>query len=286
MKEKTIEAIVRTYNLPVKKRNKIISIAIQQSGSFEGFSDAYEYINFLVERFHQTPYAERFFTKLDHLVRDNSNTKFHELIYILDYLEEDNQRDLKTKLKNLKQKGQSILGRPIVQIEPFIKFGRRKYNKNPLALFREHKFYENKTRTQLFKIDSGMYEALRRHNQLHLAIPNIISPGFTTKISDKKEKEIIKIFQTLTSPSVIARKLKVTRATIDYYAKKHKLRKLNNKTGVPGYPKQMIKDVIECLKKCKIASKVARCYDISIRTVIKHGREMGVPILSRGGNRR
>ena len=273
MEQKTIESIIKTYQIPLKKRNKIISIAIQKMGSFEKFKDAYEYISFLVEKFCQTPYQERFFTKLDHIVRDDSNTKFSELIYTPEYLEEN----VKTNLK----KGQSILGRSIIQIKP-IKFGRRKYNKNPLALFREHDFYKNKSRTELYKIDSGMYEALRRWGQLHLAIPDV-KPIPYKSISKKKEKEIIEASKILTSPTAIAKKLNVSRATVDYYAKKHKLRTFDRK-GVVGYPKQMIKDIVECLRECKIASRVAEWYDVSIRMVINHGREAGVPILSRGGN--
>ncbi|MCK4553060.1 hypothetical protein KAT80_02560 [Candidatus Pacearchaeota archaeon] len=280
--EKIIESIVQTYDLPVKKKNKIISIAIQQIKSFEGFKDAYDYINFLVERFCQTPYTERFFTRLDHLVKEDSDTKFHELIYMPAYLKEDNQKDLKEKLK-----GQSsILGRPIIQIEPFIKLGRRKYNKKPLVLFRKHEyFYRGKSRTEVYHIDPGMYEALRIWNQLHVAIPQVKIIPYK-RISKKKEKEIIEASKIFTSPTDIARKLNTTRATVDYYTiKKHKLRN-HNKKGPIGYPKQMIKDIVECLRECKIASRVAEWYDVSIRMVINHGREAGVPILSRGGNRR
>ena len=280
IEKEVIESIVQTYNLPIKKRNKIISVALQKIESFEEFSDTYRYINFLVERFHQTPYAERFFTRLDHVVRGDSNIKFHELIYLPEYLEDDNQKDLKEKLKGKS----TILGRPIIQIEPCIKFGRRTYNKNPLALFRKHDFYKNKARTEIYNIDAGMYEALRRWNQLHIAIPEVVAPGSTTKISKKTEKEIIETSKILTSPTAIAKKLNITRATVDYYTiKKHKLR-TTNKKGAIGYPKQMIKDIVECLRECKIASKVAEYYGVSRFMVVKHGREAGVPILSRGGN--
>ena len=276
IEKKIIESIAQTYKLPVKKRNKIISIAIQKMEMFEKFSDAYEYINFLVERFCQTPYVERFSTRLDHIVKEDSNTKFSELIYVPEYLEEE--AILKTKLK----KGQSILGRPIKQIEP-IKFGRRTYNKNPLAFFREHDFYKNKSRTEIYNIDAGMYEALRRWGQLHIAIPEV-KPIPYKRISKKKEKEIIEASKIFTSPTDIARKLNITRATVDYYTiTKHKLRK-SNKKGAVGYPKQMIEDIVECLRECKIASKVAEYYGVSMRTVVRYGREAGVPILSRGGN--
>ncbi len=278
IEREVIESIVKTYDLPIKKRNKIINIAIQKMESFEKFSDAYGYINFLVERFHQTPYAERFFTRLDNPKYHDSETQVHELIYMPVFLE-DNQKDLKAKLK----KGQSILGRPIIQIEPCIKFGRRTYNKNPLALFRKHDFYKNKLRTEIYNIDAGMYEALRRWNQLHIAIPEVVAPGSTTKISKETENEIIKASKTLTSPTAIARKLNITRATVDYYTlKKHKLREVGKK-GAIRYPIQMIKDIVDCLRECKIASKVAEYYGVSRFMVVRHGREAGVPILSRGG---
>ena len=278
--KEVIETIVQTYNLPVKKRSKIISIAIQQIKSFEGFKDAYEYINFLVEKFVQIPYEERFFMRLNHPKYRDSETQSHELLYIPTYLKEDNQKDLKGKLKGKT----TILGRPIIQIEPFIKLGRRKYNKKPLVLFRKHEdFYRGKSRTEVYNIDPGMYQALRIWNQLDIAIPEVKSISYKS-ISKKKEKEIITTFQTLKSPTAIARKLNISRATVDYYlVEKHKLRKVGQK-GAIRYPIQMIKDIVNCLKKCKIASKVARCYDVSIRTVIRHGRDAGVPILSRGGN--
>jgi len=34
-----------------------------------------------------------------------------------------------------------------------------------------------------------MYESLRKWNQLHIAIPEVIAPGSTTKISDKKREK-------------------------------------------------------------------------------------------------
>ncbi|MFH1521868.1 MAG: hypothetical protein ABIF18_02825 [archaeon] len=288
IKKETIELIVNTYDLPIKKRNKIIGIATERFEGFEGLEGVYRYINYLVERFHQTIYEERFFTRLDSMVNENSDTLFHELIYIPDYIEEDNQRDLKEKLKEwIKEKGPLvILGRPVIQMEPSIKLGRRKYNKNPLALFKKYEeFYRGKSRTEVFNFDSGMYESLRINNQLHMAIPQVIAPGSTTKISKEKEKEIIKTYKILKSPTKIAKKLNMSRATVDYYlVKKYQLRAPNKKVGAPGYSDIMINDIIECLKKCKKASRVAKCYGINRWTVIKHGRRAGVPILSRGGN--
>ena len=65
--------------------------------------------------------------------------------------------------------------------------------------------------------------------------------------------------------------------------KKHRLRELNKRSGNPGYSKQMINDIIICLRKCKKVSKVAECYGISNYTVTKHGRKAEIPILPRGG---
>jgi len=286
MERSLIESIINTYELPIKIKNKIINVA-QSNLKTNNYQEIYSYISFLVEKFYQTPYKERFFTRLDAPIKEGSNTQFYELIKTPNYTE-DSQKDLKEKLEKLilgQEEPLIFLGRPIIQIEPVIKLGRRQYNKNPLSLFREHhEFYRGKSRTQVFHDDSGMYESLRRWNQLHIAIPEVIAPGSTTKISKKKEKEIIKTYQTLKSPTKIAKKLRITRATVDYYLEKHKLRTLNKKTGNPGYSKQMIENIVECLNECKNASKVAKLFGVSRWAVIKYGRNSGVPILSRGGN--
>jgi len=183
----------------------------------------------------------------------------------------------------------AIPKKPIIEIQLhplLIKFGRRNFKRNPLAFLREHSLYYGwiTKRTELFQFDPSLYEALRRWEQLDLAIPNIIPPGSTTKIPLEKEIKIIDALQNFKSPTKIAKELGVTRAAVDYYGIKHKVRTPRKKTGNPGYSEKIIEDVVECLKKCEKASKVAQCFGISRYTVVKHGRKAGVPILSRGGD--
>jgi len=191
----SIELIVGTYELTSKQKKKIINIAKHKINSLENFEEAYSYVSFLVERFYQTPYKEKFFTRLDSFVKDDSDTFFYELIKTPIPIKENNQRELKEKLKKLISKQEEpliFLGRPVIQIEPFIKLGRRKYDKNntPLNLYKAHpEFYKDKSRTKVFNDDPGMYESLRKWNQLHIAIPEVIAPGSTTKISDKKREK-------------------------------------------------------------------------------------------------
>lgn len=279
---KIIESIVDSYDIPGKAKSRIVSIAREnlERRGVNDYSEMYSYIDFLVERF-TSPYEERFFTRLDHPEFEDSDTTPHELLILPNSLKGDSQRDLKERLKGVKE----VLGRPIIQREPIIRLGRRTYNGNPIDLFRAHEeFYGGKSRTQLFEFDAGMYESLRRHNQLHIAIPEIRDTRFKG-ISGEKEREILETFRTVKSPTTIARMLNVSRATVDFYLiEKHGLRKLNERTGNPGYSQVMINDMVDCLRKCKKVSKVAECYGVSRWTVTKHAREVGVPILSRGGD--
>jgi len=291
IEREVIELIANTYDIPREKKEKIINIAFRKAEKFSitEFEKIYDYIDFLVERFHQTPYLERFFIRLDHPRYPDSRTLEHELTEMPNHLKESNDIWLKEKLKELSLKSKeplTILGRPVLQIEPYIKFGRRVYNeKNPLDIFYSNpKIFSGKSRTQLFQIDASLCESLRRRNQLEIAIPYIINTKFKG-ISKEKEEKIIRAHKIMKSPTKVAKEIGVTRATVDYYiVKKHKLRTPNKKTGNPGYPKEMIKEIIKCLKEYKKASKVAKCYGVSRWTVIKHGREAGVQILPRGGN--
>ncbi len=286
-KEGLIKLILDSYDIPSHKKKRLYNIAtrgIENLGLVK-HDKIYSYIDYLVDKFHPfIPYMEKFFTRLNHPLYRNSETLTEELIYISNNPNEEKYRT-NEKLKKLisqQEDPSTILGRPIIQIEPNIKLGRREYNQNPLALFRKYeKFYGNMSRTQLFDLDPGMYEALRTWKQLEIAIPEI-KPKFRT-VSARKEKEIINTYKTIKSPTEIAKKLKISRFAVDYYlTKKHKLRKPNKRVGTPGFSKKMIEDIIECLKKCKKSSKVAKCYGITRFTVTKHGRRAGIPILPRG----
>ncbi|MBI4163790.1 MAG: hypothetical protein HY512_02930 [Candidatus Aenigmarchaeota archaeon] len=67
--------------------------------------------------------------------------------------------------------------RPIIHIEfnpLYVKYGRRRYNGNPLAFFLQHQdVYGEMSRGQLRNFDPGLYHTLRRQGLLQKAIPEI-----------------------------------------------------------------------------------------------------------------
>ncbi len=67
--------------------------------------------------------------------------------------------------------------RPIiaVQFKPLsVKFGKRRYHGNPFALFTANRhLYKGMSRADVKTFDSGMHEALRTHDQLDIAIPEL-----------------------------------------------------------------------------------------------------------------
>jgi len=84
-----------------------------------------------------------------------------------------NPDEIKKRLELIhkyERKGRIVLPpRPIFHIifNPLSKrFGRRRYNGNPLLFFRTHREYSNLTREQLRKFDRGLYESLRRSKQI------------------------------------------------------------------------------------------------------------------------
>ena len=291
-KEDLIKETLKFYELPPKLRSKITSIATRRVNELHLSKpdEIYQYLGNLIDKFLiVSPYEERFFTRLNHPRYGDSNTLESELIGTTNFLDRNNEW-LKERLKKLVlgQKEQlTILGRPVIQIEPVIKFGRRKYDENftPLSIYESHpKLFDGKSGTQLFQIDASLYESLRRRGLLQKIIPNKIPPGSSTKISEEKEKKIIEFYQRLKSPTKIAKRLKISRGAVDRcLVERHKIRSLNKRSGNPGYSQVMINDIIECLRKCKKASKVAKCYGISRFTVVKHGRKAEIPILPRGG---
>ena len=291
-KNAIVEETLRFYELPKKLNEKITKIAIRRIKELgiDKTEEIYIYMSNLIDKFLITaPYEEKFFTRLDSARDHDSKTLEHELIEIPHYIEsqkKDQKEWAKEKLKKLSfdsEKPLIILGRKLIQIEPFIKFRRREYNqeKTPVNIYNKYSsVFKGKSRTQLFLTDPSLYESLRRRNLLE----KVISFDKRLKgISEKKQKQIIDTFKITKSPTKTAKILGLSRATIDKYTLKQRLRKLNKRTGNPGYSEKMLEDVVDCLKKCKSASKVAECYGINRYTVIKHGRKVGVPIQKRGG---
>ena len=93
-----------------------------------------------------------------------------------------------------------IPARPIatVSFDPLqIRFGPRHYHGNPLEFFMEHKeTYEGMGRTQFQLFDHGLYDALRRHDQLDKAIPEVRPSPVRPKLTLQQQTEAINVFVT------------------------------------------------------------------------------------------
>ncbi len=81
MSEKVIDSILKTYRIPRELKDKISQFTSKKiDASFIGsYSEIYDYISYLVDQF-QTPYEERFFTRLDLPKYENSSNLYHEFL--------------------------------------------------------------------------------------------------------------------------------------------------------------------------------------------------------------
>jgi len=199
-----------------------------------------------------------------------------------------NPQKIKKRLEQLVKKDKNrffIPRRPIIQINP-IKFRRRNYNKNPLAFFNLHiDYYRNLSRSELFKLDAGLYTSLIRWNQIESAIPEIITPGSSTKLKQDKINAIIKSYKKYGIVQKVAKEHCISRFVVDKYLIKEDLKKPRNKKGTYGYPKEKIDKIIKAYEECKIASQVAKKFNVNRFTVIKHWREAGFKIISKGNSK-
>ncbi len=86
--------------------------------------------------------------------------------------------------------------RPIIAVrfDPLaIRFGRRRYNGNPLAFFRAHPdVYEGRSRTEFERFDGGLCTSLRKYRQIDEAIP--ISDGW--RLPQAKKEGIVAAYKT------------------------------------------------------------------------------------------
>jgi len=231
IERKVVESIVETYDLSDKKKKQLVGMAMEIPKYIETFEDVCNRVAYIMDTFYRKDHLERDFTRLDH-PRKGSNRVFHELISTPSYLEEDKegkeyrQRDLKEKLKKLASEQKeplTILGRPVRQIEPVIRLGNRRYNGNPIVIFRKEEFFEGKSRKEVHTLDQAMYKSLQKHNQLHIAIPKIKDTRFK-RISKEKESEIIEAWEILKSATKIAKKLNISRTTVYEYRPKPRYR--------------------------------------------------------------
>lgn len=86
--------------------------------------------------------------------------------------------------------------RPIVSVhfDPLeIRFGRRRYNDEPLAYFLAHpEVYDSLSRTELQRVDSGLYDALWKKSQIGIAIPETRLKRLTEPMRDEAVRVLIK----------------------------------------------------------------------------------------------
>ncbi len=95
----------------------------------------------------------------------------------------------------------------------------RNYNGNPLAFFREYfPLYQGMSRSELKSFDVGLYQALRLHGQIHLAIPRN-----KKKPSESDIARIQRIFESYNrNKRETARFLGITSQTVAKYIRPQK----------------------------------------------------------------
>ncbi len=98
MSKKVIESILKTYEIPGKLKNKISSIVSQRvkDYSIKDYDQIYNYIAYIIGEF-QTPYEERFFTRLDDPKYENSNMLYHEFFSNEDIIENILEKQMNSK---------------------------------------------------------------------------------------------------------------------------------------------------------------------------------------------
>ncbi|MBS3155022.1 hypothetical protein J4404_00825 [Candidatus Woesearchaeota archaeon] len=155
-----------------------------------------------------------------------------------------------------------------IQSNPFnIHLGRRRYNGNPLAYFREHKqCYESMTRQQLAKYDSGLHNALSDCNQLQIAIPYS-----ATTLSENDIKKIMDSYETAKAVPFKAEKI----TGFDHKTIKKVWHKFNLEIPSETIKEKIINLYSICNGNASRASKIAR---ISITTILKYWRKEGLSI--------
>ncbi|HLC60015.1 MAG TPA: hypothetical protein VJJ52_01150 [Candidatus Nanoarchaeia archaeon] len=100
-----------------------------------------------------------------------------------------------------------IPARPIVYVrfnpELYIKFGRRRYNGNPIAVYEANReVYDGMSRGKLSYFDKGLYGALLKSGQIDIAIPKptrIPRPIRIPRLSSLPQSEVDGILNTMAS---------------------------------------------------------------------------------------
>ncbi len=173
--------------------------------------------------------------------------------------------------------------RPIISVSfsPFlkIKFGRRKYNGDPLGFYlKNKKHYEGLTRTGLFRVDSGLYHSLRIHNQLEKAVPQ----NYLKKLTEEEREATVRTFlKNNRDVKKTARELGYSYSTVYSRCKKPK-RQFPSKRGRPPLAQDRIKAIIETYYTCHANAKLAsRQLQYPIPTILKYWETEGLKSISR-----
>lgn len=157
-----------------------------------------------------------------------------------------------------------------VEFDPLkIKFNQRHYNGNPLAFFRKHEeTYRGISRTQLSRLDSGLYWALSNAEQLDDAIPQVLKR--VNRLSKDKIDEILNAYDIYDGKATLAaHNLEVCEYSILKYWRRAKLK--IRKRGNHGLPEKMIDKIINAHSTCKGSpTHAARELRISIPSIYRY----------------
>lgn len=191
--------------------------------------------------------------------------------------------------RHYERDGRIVLPRkPIVyvQFDPafYVKFGKRRYNGNPLAFFEANRdVYGDMSRGELSRFDRAFYNTLVREGQIKLAIPEVQSRALP-------EAEVIRIVSAyqlhggnLTDASAA---LGHSKSTVAGYWKKRGL----TPQGKPGSDPLPQEDVQTILSAYGIfagnASEAARRTGFGVVTINKYWGFHGLQAKGVGGNKR
>lgn len=184
----------------------------------------------------------------------------------------------------VRNNGFLIPRRPVIQIQlsPFsIKFGRRKFNGNPLAFFEAYpKVYSGLSRSELYKLDPGLYGSLKKVGQLELAIPEIDYSTQFQSISSEKIETIVRLYNG--NSTKVARKVGISTATAIKYLREYNLKIREMGFVANKLPRGKRSAIIKAHRKCNNATKVAKKLSVSKETVLRYWKAAGLPILPKG----
>ena len=144
-----------------------------------------------------------------------------------------------------------------------LKFQRRSYEGNPLALFEAHKKrYCNKSRNELAEFDQGLYQALLNSGQIDQAIPS--DKRF---LPERQREEIITALKSNGgNVPLIARQIGESKSTVRHIAKKEKLyvlciaSTLEERTRIVAAYEQFNGNANETVRQLHVGSKKIRQY--------------------------